>query len=149
MSSGLLGRIVEYRELGSHEEPLPVESHPVVLTDPVPLLAVKAVPELRDVPCLARTEVSIDTEPDLVLLERDKIWLRIDADFRPGETRDMAKLWYSLDGKEWNRIGNDYRMRFDWQRFFMGSKFAIFNYATKEAGGYVDVDYFAYEKINN
>ena len=84
-----------------------------------------------------------------VPLKKDKIWLRIDADFRPGETRDMAKLWYSLDGKEWNRIGNDYRMRFDWQRFFMGSKFAIFNYATQEAGGYVDVDYFSYEKINN
>jgi hypothetical protein len=31
----------------------------------------------------------------------------------------------------------------------MGTKFAIFNYATQEAGGYVDVDYFAYEKINN
>ena len=84
-----------------------------------------------------------------VPLKKDRIWLRIDADFRPGETRDIAKLWYSLDGKEWNRIGNDYKMRFDWQRFFMGTKFAIFNYATREAGGYVDVDYFAYEKINN
>jgi beta-xylosidase len=84
-----------------------------------------------------------------VPLKKNRIWLRIDADFRPGETRDIAKLWYSLDGKEWNRIGDDYRMRFDWQRFFMGTKFAIFNYATQEAGGYVDVDYFAYEKINN
>ena len=84
-----------------------------------------------------------------VPLKKDRIWLRIDADFRPGETRDIAKLWYSLDGKEWNRIGEDYRMRFDWQRFFMGTKFAIFNYATEEAGGYVDVDYFDYRKINN
>ena len=84
-----------------------------------------------------------------VPLKKDRIWLRIDADFRPGETRDIAKLWYSLDGKEWNRIGEDYRMRFDWQRFFMGTKFAIFNYATEEAGGHVDVDYFDYRKINN
>ena len=84
-----------------------------------------------------------------VPLKKDRIWLRIDADFRPGETRDIAKFWYSLDGKEWNRIGEDYRMRFDWQRFFMGTKFAIFNYATEEAGGYVDVDYFDYRKINN
>ena len=84
-----------------------------------------------------------------VPLKKDRIWLRIDADFRPGDTRDIAKFWYSLDGKEWTRIGDDYRMRFDWQRFFMGTKFAIFNYATQEAGGYVDVDYFAYEKINN
>ena len=84
-----------------------------------------------------------------VPLKKDRIWLRIDADFRPGETRDIAKLWYSLDGKEWNRIGEDYRMRFDWQRFFMRTKFAIFNYATEEAGGYVEVDYFDYRKINN
>jgi hypothetical protein len=26
----------------------------------------------------------------------------------------------------------------------MGSKFGIFNYATKKVGGYVDVDYFKY-----
>ena len=84
-----------------------------------------------------------------VPLKKDRIWLRIDADFRPGDTRDIAKFWYSLDGKEWTRIGDDYRMRFDWQRFFMGTKFAIFNYATREAGGYVDVDWFDYRKINN
>ena len=82
-------------------------------------------------------------------LKKDKIYLRIDADFRPGETRDIAKLWYSLDNKEWSRMGGDYKMRFDWQRFFMGTKFAIFNYATQEAGGHVDVDFFSYEKINN
>jgi hypothetical protein len=27
----------------------------------------------------------------------------------------------------------------------MGSKFGIFNYATKKVGGYVDVDEFCYE----
>lgn len=86
---------------------------------------------------------------DEVALKKDKIYLRIDADFRPGDTRDIAKLWYSFDNKNWNRIGNDYKMKFDWQRFFMGTKFAIFNYATVENGGYVDVDYFSYEKKNN
>ena len=74
-----------------------------------------------------------------------KVWLRIDGDFRPGERggKDAANFYYSLDGEQWTKIGtNDYRMRFDWQRFFMGSKFAIFCYATKKAGGYVDVDSF-------
>jgi len=28
----------------------------------------------------------------------------------------------------------------------MGSKFAIFNYATKKAGGWVDVDFFHYQR---
>jgi len=99
-----------------------------------------------------RNKAVVDVRKNVVAevpLKKDMIWLRIDADFRPGETRDIAKLWYSLDGKEWNRIGSDYKMRFDWQRFFMGTKFAICQYACQEAGGYVDVDYFAYEKINN
>ena len=28
----------------------------------------------------------------------------------------------------------------------MGTKFGIFNYATKKVGGYVDVDFFRYSK---
>ena len=76
-----------------------------------------------------------------------KVWLRIDADFRPGERggNDAANFYYSLDGEQWTKIGTDnYRMRFDWRRFFMGSKFGIFCYATKKNGGYIDVDEFNY-----
>ena len=79
-----------------------------------------------------------------------KIWLRIDGDFRPGERggRDAANFYYSMDGEQWEQIGTEnYRMIFDYRRFFMGSKFAIFNYATKKAGGYIDVDCFDYKKI--
>ena len=73
------------------------------------------------------------------------VWLRIDGDFRPGK-HDVANFYYSLDGTEWKKIGTtDYQMRFDYRRFFMGSKFAIFCYATKKAGGYVDVDRFDYQ----
>ena len=75
---------------------------------------------------------------------QQKIWLRIDANFIPRS--DIATFSYSLDGKEWTKIGGDFRMGFDWQRFFMGTKFGIFNYATKKVGGYVDVDEFAYNK---
>jgi len=75
-----------------------------------------------------------------------KIWLRIDGDFRPGK-HDVANFYYSMDGENWEQIGTkDYHMRFDYRRFFMGSKFAIFNYATKKVGGYVDVDEFCYSK---
>ena len=35
-------------------------------------------------------------------------------------------------------------MSFDYRRMFMGSKFAIFNYATRETGGYIDVLDFEY-----
>ena len=73
-----------------------------------------------------------------------KIWLRIDGDFQPGHN-DAANFYYSLDGEQWTQIGTkNYRMIFDYRRFFMGSKFAIFNYATKKAGGYIDVDEFKF-----
>lgn len=80
--------------------------------------------------------------------KQPKIWLRLDGDFRPNEHRsgyDAANFYYSLDGEQWTPIGTkNYRMIFDYRRFFMGSKFGIFNYATKKTGGYVDIDYFMY-----
>ena len=83
----------------------------------------------------------------LVNAKKPIIWLRIDCNFRPGERggRDSANFFYSLDGEQWTQIGTkNYRMVFDYRRFFMGSKFGIFNYATKKTGGYVDIDYFKY-----
>jgi beta-xylosidase len=79
-------------------------------------------------------------------LKKKTIYLRIEGDFRPGATKDQIKCYYSLNNKKWHKIGPDYITRFDWQRFFMGTKFAIFNYATQKPGGYVDVDWFEYSK---
>ena len=83
-------------------------------------------------------------------LKHNKIWLRIDADFRPSTDnrfggKDLATFYYSLDGEQWTKIGSDYKMGFDWRRFFMGSKFTLFCYATKKAGGYADFDYFDFK----
>ncbi len=75
---------------------------------------------------------------------KKQIALKITGDFQP-KHNDNATFWYSLDGgKQWQQIGGDYRMRFDYRRLFMGTKFAIFNYATKQQGGYVDIDWFHY-----
>ena len=68
------------------------------------------------------------------------VWLRISGDFNV--RRDIATFAYSIDGTTFTPLGGDYRMRFDWQRFFMGSKFALFCYATKRVGGWLDVDAF-------
>ena len=83
-------------------------------------------------------------------LKQNKIWLRIDADFRPSTDnrfggKDLATFYYSLDGEQWTKIGSDYKMGFDWRRFFMGSKFTLFCYATKKTGGYADFDYFDFK----
>ena len=65
-----------------------------------------------------------------------KIYLRIDGDFNPG--RDTANFYYSLDGKTFTQIGTkDYKMRFDYRRLFMGTRYAAFYYPTSQTGGQV------------
>ncbi|MDP4271824.1 MAG: glycoside hydrolase 43 family protein [Bacteroidota bacterium] len=80
-----------------------------------------------------------------VALTQNVIYLRIDGDFNPG--KDLATFYYSLDNKTWMPIGSEFKMIFDYRKLFMGTKFAIFNYATKSSGGYVDVDFFHYKKF--
>jgi len=81
-------------------------------------------------------------EKERVEISQDIIYLRIDCDFT--DRKEQASFYYSLDNKDWNKIGIDFKMRFDYRKLFMGTKFAIFNYATKSLGGYVDVDFFEY-----
>lgn len=78
-------------------------------------------------------------------LDKTEIYLKIKADFTPG--RDIATFFYSHDGNNWQSIGQEFKMIFDYRRLFMGTRFAIYNYATTSTGGYVDVDYFKYSKI--
>ena len=73
-----------------------------------------------------------------VSLQSTSVWLRIVADFTNHQER--ATFFFSEDGKWFRKIGEDFRMRFDYRRLFMGTRFAIFNYATKTTGGYVDID---------
>lgn len=89
----------------------------------------------------------IDTkELDRVTINQSEIYLKIEADFRLN--RDIATFYYSFDGYNFKQIGSDFKMIFDYRKLFMGTRFAIFNYATKATGGYVDVDYFNYT-LNN
>lgn len=65
------------------------------------------------------------------------LWLRMECDF----TTDTACFLYSTDGIHFLNIGTPFHMIFS-MAHFTGNKFAIFNYATQAAGGYVDVDEF-------
>ena len=91
----------------------------------------------------AVTTVDVD-EKECVSLKGKRVYLRIDGDFRLGQ--DIATFQYSSDGRTWHSIGEPFQMRFDHTRLFMGTRYAIFNYATRQTGGYVDIDYFRYQK---
>lgn len=85
-----------------------------------------------------------DEEEERLELPGDEVYLLINADFRRG--RDVASCQWSADGRNWNNIGRDYRMRYDFTRLFMGQRYAIYNYATRTPGGYIDVDSFDYHR---
>jgi len=76
-------------------------------------------------------------------LSAKKVYFKAECDFC--ELTDTARFYYSLNGKKWNSIGDPLKMKY-LLTHFMGYRFGLFNYATKEAGGYADFDYF---RINN
>jgi len=84
------------------------------------------------------------TEKARIELTSNNVYLRIDADFNLD--KDLATFYYSTNNKTWQPFGEPFKMIFDYTRLFMGTKFAIFNYATKTTGGYVDVDFFEYHR---
>lgn len=69
-----------------------------------------------------------------------RIWLRANADIRPGSGR-QARFSYSTDGVTFTSFGNALTLANNWQ-FFMGYRFAIFNHATQALGGAVTVRRF-------
>jgi beta-xylosidase len=55
--------------------------------------------------------------------------------------KDMANFFYSLDGHTWQPLGTPLHMTYTIPQF-TGYRFALFHYATRQAGGYADFDYF-------
>lgn len=77
------------------------------------------------------------------LLHQDKIYFKIECEFE--NFKDTANFFYSLDGVSWKSLGDSLKMTYTLPHF-MGYRFGLFNYATKNIGGYADFDYF---HINN
>lgn len=75
-------------------------------------------------------------------LSQDMVYLKLDYDYSQMKNKAFkASFQYSLDGKTWNNIGTSISLYYDLS-VFTGYRFCLFNYSTKEIGGYVDFDYF-------
>ena len=74
-----------------------------------------------------------------VPLSHDIVYFKAECNFK--DRTDRAKFYYSYVGKEWNFIGEPLKMAYTMPHF-MGYRFGLFNYATKNTGGYADFDYF-------
>jgi arabinoxylan arabinofuranohydrolase len=82
-------------------------------------------------------------EKERTELKQTLVYLRMNCDFNT----DKANFYYSLNNKEWIRLGTEFKMIYNLVHF-MGNRFAIYNYATKTSGGYVDIDFFEYSLFN-
>ena len=81
----------------------------------------------------------VPNEVASVALNQDKVYFKAECDFK--NKADKGKFFYSLDGKNWIGIGNTIKLPYTLPHF-MGYRFGLFNYATKNVGGFVDFDYF-------
>jgi beta-xylosidase len=78
-------------------------------------------------------------EQQRIPLNQNTIFLKAECNFR--DLADIALFSYSSDGKSWTSIGTPLRMAYTLPHF-MGYRFGLFNYASKEVGGFVDFDFF-------
>jgi len=101
-------------------------------------VAVKMSGETRSV-VMVNAEPNPPVEVESVPLAGTTAFLKLDCDFK--NRTDKAYFFYSLDGSTWKAIGKPLQMSYTLPHF-MGYRFALFNYATKIAGGSVDFDYF-------
>jgi len=89
---------------------------------------------------MVSNKTDVPTELESLPLSQNKVYLKIECDFR--NKIDVAKFFYSLDGKAWKQIGGELKMEYTLMEHFMGYRFGLFNYATKNVGGFADFDFF-------
>lgn len=74
------------------------------------------------------------------VVEADTIYLRAIANFNTSK----ANFYYSYDNRTYTQFGPEMTMAYT-LGVFVGNRFFLFNYATKQLGGYVDIDWFSTE----
>jgi beta-xylosidase len=78
-------------------------------------------------------------EVENIPINQPTVYFKAECNFT--DRKDVAHFFYSLDGKNWKSIGTQLKMTYTLPHF-MGYRFTLFNYATKETGGFADFDYF-------
>ena len=70
-----------------------------------------------------------------------RVYFKVYNDYRTYRN-EYAHFYYSVDGESWVDPGKSRLVEFGYPTHFDGARFGIFNFATRQLGGYVDVDYF-------
>ena len=85
-------------------------------------------------------------------LSGDEIYLKVDfkfatvnSDGSSSNNIDKANFYYSYDGQNWSKLGQELSMSYD-LKLFTGYRSGIYSYPTKSTGGYADIDFFEYDR---
>ena len=79
------------------------------------------------------------------VLDRNDVYLKAEFDFV--DNHDTVDFYYSADGEQWNRIGEQAKLMFRLDHF-MGCRIGLFSYCTRQTGGYADFEFFDYRIIS-
>jgi xylan 1,4-beta-xylosidase len=76
-----------------------------------------------------------------VNLTNNIVYLKVDADCNA----ETAKFYYSYNESNWTQLGDTLGMDFYYKLWFVGYRFALFNFTTgSDTSGYADFDYFSF-----
>lgn len=89
---------------------------------------------------MVSAETDLPVEMESVQLTQNIVYFKIDCDFT--DKKDEAYFYYSLNGNDWKRIGSKLKMQYTIMEHFMGYRFGLYNFATKNIGGFADFDFF-------
>ena len=118
-----------------------------VFQDPYGYIAVKVIDgkkyivQYRSAYDSTQQQETVSDTP-LEFTDGEKVYLRAVVNFGT----DKANFYYSTDNENFTKFGNEMTMRYILS-VFVGNRFGIFNYSTRQLGGYVDIDWFSTEKI--
>ncbi|MCK3684701.1 family 43 glycosylhydrolase [Maribellus sp. YY47] len=107
-----------------------------VFQDPYAYIGVKAENSEKK---LVMVNNGVETEGQVI--SDSVVYLRAVASFNASN----AGFYYSFDNENYTKLGTDLAMKFELS-VFTGNKFSLFNYATQQTGGYVDIDWFTTEE---
>lgn len=112
-----------------------------VFQEPYAYIGIKQIEGKRYLYYLHQTKLK-GTQTDLLGDEilNDTVYLRAVVNYGTNK----ASFYYSLDNSKYTKFGEDMTMGYTLS-VFVGNRFFLFNYATEQLGGYVDIDWFSTE----
>jgi len=94
------------------------------------------IPSVVMVNADSRRPIEIQRVP----LTQKIVYLKAECNFN--NSADLGYFYYSLDNLHWTPIGNILKMEYTLMEHFMGYRFGLFNYASRQIGGFADFDFF-------